>query len=490
MKKITAFFCGVMTVCSMGVGSSLVAQSKSSEAATVKVGQEMVSALLLSDIHFDPFHDPDKARRLADAPVSEWNAIFAGPPSTDQATAFAALQKRCNARGMDSSYDLLQSSLGAARTKAADARFITVSGDLIAHGFGCRYAAVVPGKTQSDYAAFVEKTVDYVMGTLRGAFPGVPLYTALGNNDSDCGDYRLDGGSGFLVSAGKSVIAGLPRSVDRKQVLADFEAGGYYSVIMAAPMRHTRLIVLNDIFMSNKYETCGGKPDTAMAAAQYAWLQKQLAEARQQKQGVWVMGHIPPAVDIYATLSKMRNVCGGDVAQMFLSSDKLGEVLAENADVVRLGIFAHTHMDELRLVGQEGGAPGGKVAIKMVSSISPVDGNNPSFTVAQVDAASATLVDYKVFAASNQTGVDTSWSKEYDYAQTYHEPEFSPTALDKMIGQFQADPGAETAESKAYIDNFVVGDKSSLIKPLWPQYVCALSHYTAKGFAACVCPAQ
>ena len=45
-----------------------------------------VPALLVSDIHFDPFHDPARAARLVDAPVSEWNAILAEPPSPDQAT--------------------------------------------------------------------------------------------------------------------------------------------------------------------------------------------------------------------------------------------------------------------------------------------------------------------------------------------------------------------------------------------------------------------
>ncbi len=148
------------------------------------------------------------------------------------------------------------------------------------------------------------------------------------------------------------------------------------------------------------------------------------------------MGHIPPGVDIYSTFAKMRNVCGGDAPAMFLSSDALGNMLTEYADVVRLGIFAHTHMDELRLLEPEEGAKGGAVAIKVVSSISPVNGNNPSFTVARVDAASATLRDYAVFAASNQTGVDAVWSKEYDYAQTYHAAAVSPVALKKLIGEF------------------------------------------------------
>lgn len=479
----TTLVCGVLAFCCISAGNSAIGQSRLTEAAPT------TSALLLSDIHFDPFHDPDKVARLAAAPASEWEAIFAEPASADQPAAFAALQRRCSARGVDTSYELFQSSLHAEQNEARDAKFITVSGDLIAHGFSCRYAALVPGKSASDYSAFVAKTVEYVTSQLRKTFPGVPVYAAMGNNDSGCGDYRLDGESDFLAAAAKSVVAGLPNSADRKKAQADFMAGGYYSVMMAAPMRNTRIIVLDDIFMSQKYATCGGQENAAAAAAQIAWLRSQLDDARRNHQRVWVMGHIPPAVDIYSTFRQMRNVCANEKPVMFLASDQLGDTLVENAEVIRLGLFAHTHMDELRLLGPEGDMKGGEVAIKMVSSISPVDGNNPSFTVASIDMAAAALADYQVFAASNQTGVNTAWSKEYDYAQAYRKASFTAATVKTLIAEFGADPDAKTDASRSYIDNFFVGDHSSLIKPLWPEYVCALSHYKAEGFDSCVCGA-
>lgn len=483
IHRITVTLCGVLMV------SSAFGQPQRAETP-----QHTFSALMLSDIHFDPFHDPGKARQLADAPVSEWGKILAAPALPNQEAAFAALQQRCSARGVDTPYPLLQSSLRAERKQVPNARFITVSGDLIAHAFTCRYAALLPGKPPGDYAAFVEKTIEYVTSELRGAFPGVPLYIALGNNDSNCGDNRLDAGSGFLSQVGKSVTAGLPRS-DRKRASADFAASGSYSLIMAAPMRNTRLIVLDDLFMLTQYSTCGGQQGKSAAVAQIAWLQKELNTARLHKEKVWIMGHIPPGVDVYSTFAKMRNVCGSDEPAMFLSSDELGDALTGNADVIRLGIFAHTHMDELRLLrpperaktGLKTGAKAGAVAIKIVPSISPVNGNSPSFTVARVDPPSATMKDYEVFTASDQTGVNTSWSKEYDYAQTYHETAFSPAALKTLIDEFHKDPSASAKPSRAYIKNFFAGDNSSLIKPLWPQYVCGLSHYTAKGFATCMC---
>ena len=104
---------------------------------------------MVSDIHFDPFHDPAKIPQLVAAPVDKWSAIFSSPPSPDQKQAFDALQQQCKLRGVDTSYDLLQSSLQAMRARQADAKFMTVSGDLMAHSFSCRFkAALLPQSTQ------------------------------------------------------------------------------------------------------------------------------------------------------------------------------------------------------------------------------------------------------------------------------------------------------------------------------------------------------
>jgi sphingomyelin phosphodiesterase acid-like 3 len=223
-----------------------------------------------------------------------------------------------------------------------------------------------------------------------------------------------------------------------------------------------------------------------------SWLKQQLQDAQQSHQRVWVVGHIPPGIDPYSTLSKFRDVCGGQDPEMFLSSDKLADLMVDYAGTVKLAIFAHTHMDEVRLLKPDGAdaksAVDHSVAVKIIPSISPVDGNNPSFTVAHVNPSSATIEDYVVIAASNQTGIATSWSKEYDYAQTYREPQFSSSAVEDLIGKFKADHGANTTPSEAYLRSYFVGDRSMLLIPFWPQYVCALDNHTAKGYAACVCP--
>jgi sphingomyelin phosphodiesterase acid-like 3 len=469
-----------------------VAQPKSKAAtpkpAAAQAGaQKQVRALFLSDIHFEPFHDPGKAQQLVAAPVSQWKTILASPASYDAPARFASLQQICHARGEDASFPLYESSLQAIKTAVPDAKFITVSGDLISHSFNCKYKILFPQSTHAEYKAFVEKTIEFVLAQLRAALPAAPVYAAFGNNDADCGDYTLNPNSDFLTQTGTSISASFPAAL-QKETEHTFSAGGYYSAPLPAPLEHTRLLVLDNVFMSKNYAMCSGKPDPSGANAQIAWLKQQLAEARERKEKVWVMGHIPPGVDPYSTARRFRNVCSGAEPEMFLSSDDLANTLAEFGDVIQLALFGHTHMDEMRyLKPAEGAASSRGVAIKLIPSISPVNGNTPSFTVAAIDAPSATLADYQVFAASNLTGVNASWKEEYDYAHAYREPDFSAQSLATLVKGFAADSTASTPASDAYLRDYYVRDRSLELRPFWPEYVCAMADYSIESYKSCRC---
>jgi sphingomyelin phosphodiesterase acid-like 3 len=451
-----------------------------------------VPAVMLSDLHLDPFHDPAKVPLLVKAPVDQWEAILQSPDSPTQAADFAAVQDVCKGRqSFDSPYALLSSALRAAKAQAPGAKFVVVSGDLLVHDLDCRYRAALKlpkekGNDQSLSAAFAEETTVFVMKQVEAAFAGIPVYLALGNNDSRCNHNRLDVHDAYLKATGQAVIDGLVGigEQERKQALDTYESAGYYAVTMAAPMRNTRLLVLDDIYMMTKFATCeADDKDQRGAQEQMAWLTKELDGARQRDERVWVMGHIPPEVDLKASLAKGLAMCMGGGAETFLSSDALESALTSHADVVRLAIFGHTHMDELHLLGtKENGIP-----MKVVASVTPVDGNTPSFTVGKVAPASATLTDYTVYVASNKTGAGTTWAKEYGFDETYRETSFTAKALDDLIGRFHADSEGASAESQAYQHHFYKGETRSLPGPLWQGYVCSLDHPTSEGFAACAC---
>jgi sphingomyelin phosphodiesterase acid-like 3 len=466
--------------------SPALAQAKAApQPATVPV-------VMLSDLHLDPFHDPAKVPLLVKAPVDQWEAILQSPDSPTQAADFAAIQDACKGKqSFDSPYALLSSALRAAKAQAPGTKFVVVSGDLLVHDLDCRYRAALKlpkakADDQSLSAAFAEKTTVFVMKQVESTFAEVPVYLALGNNDSRCNHNRLDVHDEYLKATGQAVIDGLVGigEAERKQALDTYESAGYYAVTMAAPMEKTRLLVVDDIYMMSKFATCeADDTDHTGADEQMAWLTKQMDEAQQHGERVWVLGHLPPTVNPKSSLAMGGALCAKGSPESFLSSDALTNALTAHADVVRLAVFGHTHLDELHLLGEKGS----EVPVKVVGSISSVDGNTPSFTVAGVAPASATLVDYAVYDASNITGAGTTWAREYDFKGTYHEPNFSAKSLDDLIGRFRADSTGASAESLAYQRNYLNGFPINRMGPFWQSFVCSLDHSTAEGFKACVC---
>ena len=200
------------------------------------------------------------------------------------------------------------------------------------------------------------------------------------------------------------------------------------------------------------------------------------------------MAHIPPGVDSYSTARKWMTLCASGKPKMFLSSEELPEVLAGYGDVIQLAIFAHTHMDEVRLlIPANVDAAHRPVAVKMVASISPIDGNNPSFTMATVDPAHAILEDYHVIAASNQTGIATEWTEEYDFAKTYHEPAFTAATVENLIAGFKTDPAAQTSASQNYLRYYMTGVDMRMLALIWHPYVCSLTNAATDAYRECVC---
>jgi sphingomyelin phosphodiesterase acid-like 3 len=200
------------------------------------------------------------------------------------------------------------------------------------------------------------------------------------------------------------------------------------------------------------------------------------------------MAHIPPGVDVYTTYHRYLfapgEACSVKRPQMFLSSEALGDTIADFSDIVRLAIFAHTHMDEIRLIQGTNGA----VPVKLVPSISPINGNEPSFIVAQVAPDTATLKDYEVYSASTADG--TGWGREYQYSAIYGLPDFSAASVSQLTSHLIDDKSGEDETSRAYERYFLAGGGTFAalgLQRLWPEYSCSLRERQPAAFHRCMC---
>lgn len=327
------------------------------------------------------------------------------------------------------------------------------------------------------------------MKKVEATFAAVPVYLALGNNDSRCNHNRLSLHDEYLKASAAAVVDGLRgvSAAEKTAAMGTYESAGYYAVTMPGVMSGTRLLVVDDIYMMPKYANCeADDQDQQGAQEQMVWLQKELEDARTKGMSVWLLGHLPPAVNPDSSLEKGDSFCTKGKVVRYQTTDDLATEMTAYADVLKLGVFGHTHMDELHLLrGKDAGVP-----VKVVGSVSPVDGNVPSFTVGLVATASAKLMDYSVYEASNSTGVGTTWPKEYGFDETYHEPSFSAEPLSDLIGRLRADTSGKGEESRAYQTHFIKGSSGKKLSGSWPGYVCGLDNATAKGFKACVCGAK
>lgn len=458
-------------------------------ASDAQASRGTLPVVMLSDLHFDPFHDPAKLAQLRATRVEGWAKVLEEPASPKQAADFGALQTSCKARGEDSSWGVLVDSLRAAHRQQMKPLFVTVSGDLLAHGFDCRFKTLLPGSTEQDATEFAEKTVAFVALALRHVFPGTPVYIALGNNDSSCTDYQETPGSEFLRSAARSFASDVPDEAAQQDIRTQFNQQGDYDVAMPKALPHARMIVLQNIFQSRYFEACGGKHDPKSASDQIAWLRDRLTKARERHEAVWVMAHIPPGVDVYSSFHKFvlnpAGVCSVQRPSQLLGSEAFADVLADFSDVVRLAIFAHTHMDEVKLLHNDSGAA---IAAKLVPSVSPVNGNTPAFLVGRVNPTTATLVDYSAFARGTASGV---WSQEYDFGKLYGLPDYSAASVKKLTGALAADKGGDSEVSRNYAKWFYPGDPGLYalgLHQIWPAYACATAENGGTAFHECMCP--
>lgn len=473
------------------IAASLHAQTKPRPAAPTTV-----PAIFLSDIHLDPYSDPAKVSQLISAPASEWGTILGSPDSPTRAKDYADLAAACPDKGADTDDRLWQSSLAALHSNSRGARFATVTGDLLAHSFDCKYRKLAPKPNAQEYVAFTAKTVQYIVSGLKAALPDVPIYFALGNNDSGCADYHLEASGDPFLAAIAPILAGTAPAADRDKIAADLAGGGHYTALLPAPMAHTRIISVDDLYFSAKYANCAAQPSPAPAAAQLEWLNAQLSDARAHHERVWFLGHIPPGVNLYASARRLIVACSANSVQTFLGSDSLATSLAENTDIVPLALFGHTHSDEIRLLSPEDLVPPGAAAthahtagvpVKIVPSITPINGNLPAFLVAKIRPATATLVDYTVVMASDRTGIGTTWKPNYSYSARYHKAAFDSVSVSSLITELHADRTLDTPASQGYVSSYTEGVPTPILQLAWYPYTCALAHTTSKGFAACAC---
>jgi sphingomyelin phosphodiesterase acid-like 3 len=422
--------------------------------------------LHVSDLHFNPFADPSIVRRLVAAPVEHWSAIL----RASKATPFWI-------KGQDTTFALLTSMLAAAKGPAYD--YVLSTGDHLSHDFKDEF--IKAGGTEDEYVAFVIKTMRFVDRMLKAAFPGIPVITALGNNDATCGDYVLAPNDPMLPVVGRD----LPAVARHPEALREYMMGGSYAVPHPKVPKHT-IVVLSDVYLSQKYQDACGKTGTDPGSAELSWLEWTLYQARLAGRTVTIAMHIPPGIDSYS--SSHDNTCPlkvvsfwqDDYARRFLA------LVARYQDQVRISFAGHTHMDDFRVISDPKGTP--LLATRITPALTPLFGNNPAFTVLLYSRTDASVADYATFYLANLAkvgpGVAPEWTLEYTFKDAYKTPGYDAASLAALAKSLRTDETLRDTFKRYY----AVKGQSPINAPNWNAFSCAQTAITADAFQSCACP--
>ena len=386
--------------------------------------------LVMSDIHFDPMAEPGLVDRLAAAEPAQWPAVFDSAGS-----------QKPSRYGSDTNWPLLRSALKQMKQTLPRPAMVLLPGDFLAHQFRNKFDAAAHDHSDAAYRRFVRRTMQFLALQFERNFPGTPILPVLGNNDADCGDYRLQPNGPFLADTLPIVRALLGD--------AGTEPGLAHAWISYGNAEATvdglRILLANTIFFSRNYQNkCGTKPGADPGRATLEWLQAELTAARRAHQPVWLVYHIPPGIDGYATWRK--GACPDKIIPMWQEryAVPFADLLRRFGGTIRASFAGHTHMDDFRLIGDQGRYFGFTL---ITPALSPIFGQNPAFRTVEFERA-GDILDETTYGVTNLGEADAAiplrWRVEYTFSHEWQLPRVDLPNLERLYAMITIVPADRT----------------------------------------------
>ncbi|MBI1331651.1 MAG: hypothetical protein GC165_02105 [Armatimonadetes bacterium] len=414
-------------------------------------------ALLISDVHFNPVADPSLLQQLIKAKVDQWETIL-------QPTA----SQPWSSYGSDSNYALMTASFqSAAQNKPFS--LVIFTGDILCHTFKPQFQGA--GGTDAQFPDFAAKSAQFVVMEMQKAF-GVPVILALGNNDSPIWDYQMVPNSPFFSELGSvtDTVSSDPTATKT------FAEGGYY-LIKNPVVANQDFAVLNTVLWSHKYQDPDDKSDPYTKKPgqdQMTWLKGVMkSEAAAGRKVSFVM-HIGPGLDPW----------GKDLNWHQSFEDDFVSLVQQYAGSIATSFYGHTHMDDFRVLPAADGSPA--VAMRNTPSISPIQGNNPGYSIMQFDPTSGDVQDIVSYYA-DLTQTAPTWTSEYDFNTIYHTKGYTAATLQTLAQTIRSQGPTRGTIFKDYARYFKVqATGPSAGGRSWANFSCAQTTFTKTDFQGCV----
>ena len=202
----------------------------------------------------------------------------------------------------------------------------------------------------------------------------------------------------------------------------------------------------------------------------------------------WIIGHIPPGIDVFSTLNRGASDAGVTMMLADRFNDGLLEAIDDGQDVV-MAVAGHTHMNSFRVIGPNPSDPVAPMLV--VPSISPIYSNNPAFTMLDVDAASAAVLDSRTFVLDDLATLakdgkhPAKWRREYDFGSVFGHGTVDASRLEDVEQTMFRDDRVRMRFEQYYDSE---SGRVPITDPVWRAHWCGNIALTPTAYTACAMP--
>jgi len=430
--------------------------------ADEKLGDQK-QMLAVTDIHFNPFYDQSLVAQLVKTPYQRWDKVF----SQNDILQLAQYSEETNPV-------LYKHLIVAMRKWGRSISLILFTGDILAHDFNDMVTHYTGATSQYERNKFIYKTMGYVVLKMKQAFPKVPVYFSLGNNDSYSGDYALVDDGEFLHTTADLFFK---HFIKQEKAKADFykkyPLHGYYSLPFPA-VDKGRIIGLNTIFFSTNYVSSELKHP---GDVELDWLEKQLAAANVAGEKVWLLLHIPPGVNVYSTQrGSTPQTINVKLQWQQTYNERYLKLVEQYNEIITASFAGHTHMDDFRLIYSSGEDKQPLDFIHITPAVTPVFSNNPAFQIISYSPDSGALNETMTYYVDLKDAVP-DFKQEYVYSTTY---DVAPN-LSGLAKLYPAMPN-DQEKLNNYTGFYYVSSTAASIANVWQWYWCGMGNLTPADY--------
>ncbi|XP_078255713.1 cyclic GMP-AMP phosphodiesterase SMPDL3A isoform X1 [Rhinoraja longicauda] len=368
----------------------------------------------------------------------------------------------------DSPYNLIHSAFKFMKDAEVQPSFVIWTGDSPPH---------VPVEKLS--TKIVLDILHNMTQTIQDHFKDLQVFPALGNHDFWPQDQLP-----VNMSEVYCAVADMWKQWLTPEARRTLQKGGFYTQVFnvnATQHKQTlRIISLNTNLYYSPNKATGKLPDPA---GQFEWFEETLKRAQQNKEKVYLIGHVPPGY-----LPDCLNI----TAVREKDNERLVQILRKYSNVIVGQFYGHTHKDSIMVLLDDQGNPVNSLfvgpAVTPLKRFLKQVSNNPGFRLYKYDTQDYSLLDFwqyylNLTEANEKKKPD--WKLEYIMTSAYGIKDLQPQSLLDLTDRFIM---AQSEKFHMYYNHYLVSyDPSKKCVGLCKmKQICGIRYLDSTSYRNCI----